>query len=150
MAEQQLDGAQIGAGFQQVNGEGVAQGVRRDRPGDARPLARLAAGGLHGEPRNRLAGPVAREQPGLRMRLFPVVPQDVQQPRREHDVTVLLAFAGLHPDDHAPAVDRAGLQRDRFGNAQSGRIADGQDGALLRCLHRIQKYGDLLRTQHIG
>ena len=31
MTEQQLDGAQIGAGLQQMDGEGVAQGMRRDR-----------------------------------------------------------------------------------------------------------------------
>ena len=31
MAEQQLDGAQIGAGFQQMDGEGVAKRMRRDR-----------------------------------------------------------------------------------------------------------------------
>ena len=35
MTEQQLDGTQIGAGLQQVNGEGVAQGMRRDRFADA-------------------------------------------------------------------------------------------------------------------
>jgi hypothetical protein len=81
MTEQQLDGAQIGAGFQQMNGEGVAQGVRCDRPDDARPLSRLPAGELHGEPRNRLAGPIARKQPDLRMRLFPILPQSVQEPR---------------------------------------------------------------------
>ena len=35
MAEQQLDGTQVGAGFQQVNGERVAQGMRATRLVDA-------------------------------------------------------------------------------------------------------------------
>ena len=38
MTEQQLDGAQIGTGLQQMDGEGVTQGMRRDRLGDVRSL----------------------------------------------------------------------------------------------------------------
>ena len=41
MAEQQLDGAQVSAGFEQVDGKGMAQRVRGDRLGDASPAPRL-------------------------------------------------------------------------------------------------------------
>ena len=34
MPEQQLDGAHVSAGFEQVDGKGVTQGVGRDRLGD--------------------------------------------------------------------------------------------------------------------
>ena len=49
MAEQQLDGAQIGAGFQQVNREGVAQRMRRDRLADAALRPDLPAGAIDGQ-----------------------------------------------------------------------------------------------------
>ena len=42
MAEQQLNGAQIGAGFEQVSGEAVAQGVGVDVLAEAGALARPA------------------------------------------------------------------------------------------------------------
>ena len=35
MAKQQLNGAHVGAGFQQMDREGVAHGMRRDRFGNA-------------------------------------------------------------------------------------------------------------------
>jgi hypothetical protein len=44
MAKQQLDGAQVRAGFEQVDGKGVAQRVRGDRLGEpARRRAFLQA-----------------------------------------------------------------------------------------------------------
>ena len=62
MAKQQLDGAQVRAGLEQVDGKGMAQRVRGDRLGDAGPAARLFAGVLHGEGRDRLIGDVAGKQ----------------------------------------------------------------------------------------
>src|SRR3712207_8282257 len=44
VAEQQLDGAHVGAGLQQVDREGVAQRMRGDRLGQAGQAVRLAAG----------------------------------------------------------------------------------------------------------
>src|ERR1700747_1696498 len=43
MAEQQLNAPNVGALFQQVNGESVAQGMRSDRFGDLANTARLLA-----------------------------------------------------------------------------------------------------------
>ena len=43
MAEQFLDGAQIGAGAQQMRGEGMAQRMRRRRVGQAERGARARA-----------------------------------------------------------------------------------------------------------
>ena len=43
MSEQNLDGAQVGAGLQQVGGEAVAQGVGGDVLGDPRVAGRLPA-----------------------------------------------------------------------------------------------------------
>src|ERR1700689_815635 len=63
MAEQDLNGAEIHARFQQVRGESVPQGVRMDRFADAR-----GSSGLLAHPENRwgadgLTGLVAGKQP---------------------------------------------------------------------------------------
>ena len=73
VAEQQLDGAQIGAGLQQVDGEGMAQGVRRDRLADVALEPCRSAGDLDGAWRDRLAGQIAGKQPLLRPGRAPVV-----------------------------------------------------------------------------
>ncbi len=67
MAKQQLDGAQVRAGFEQMDGKGMAQRVRGDRLGDAGPAPRLFAGVLHGEGRDRLIGDVAGKREILRV-----------------------------------------------------------------------------------
>jgi hypothetical protein len=46
VAEQALDGEEVDAGFQQVRGVVVPQGVQADLPGEAGPLHRLVAGPL--------------------------------------------------------------------------------------------------------
>ena len=65
MSEQQLDGAQVGAGLEQMDGESMAQRVRCDRPVDAGPAPNDPAGILHGRWRDRLAGQIAWEQPSF-------------------------------------------------------------------------------------
>jgi hypothetical protein len=89
MSEQQLDGAQVRAGFEQVDGKGMAQRVRGDRLGDVCPTPRFLTGGLHGEGRDRLIRDVAGKQEILRanraeilrMDGTPISPENVQQPR---------------------------------------------------------------------
>lgn len=59
MTEQQLDGAHIGARFQQVSGEGVTQRMGRDRLGDAAGTVRFVTGLLDGASRDRLTRNIA-------------------------------------------------------------------------------------------
>ena len=148
MAEQQLNGAQVSAGFEQVDGKGMAQRVRGDRLGDASPAPRLFTGVLHGEGRDRLIGDVAGEQEILRVDGVPISPENVQQPRREHHVAILPPLALLHADDHPLAIDRRWRQADRFGDTQAGRVADGQDGAMLPAVDGVEEPGDLVLAEH--
>src|SRR4051794_2982962 len=93
MTEQDLDGPQVGAGLEQMGGEAVPQGMDDDpflQPGDLSGLvARLAyaAGGdrpVGGGPGEEdVAGPSG----------LPVGAEDLQQPRGEHDVAILLPLA---------------------------------------------------------
>jgi hypothetical protein len=150
MAEQQLDGAQIGAGFQQMDGKGMAQGVRRDGPADAAFAPCRSAGDLDGAWCDRLAGKVAGKPPLLRPGGAPVVSQDVQQPGREHHVAVLPPFALRHADDHAVAVDGSRRQADGFGNPQAGRVAHGQDDAVLQRRDAVEEAENLVAVQYDG
>ena len=141
MAKQQLDGAQIGAGLEQMDGKGVAQGVRRDRLGDVGLEPHGSAGVLHGGGGDRLTGQIAGEQPLLRPNGAVVVSEDVQQLGREHHVAVLPPLALLDADGHALAVDRGRRQADRLGNPQTRRVADGQDHAVLEALDSVEESG---------
>ena len=62
MAQEQLNGAQVGARFEQVNRKGMAQRVRADGLGDAGPNARCAAGMLNGV-RGNWSAEIPGEQP---------------------------------------------------------------------------------------
>ena len=73
MPEQQLDGAQIGAGLQQMHGEGMAQGMWPDRLADLALQPHLPAGAVDCECGDRPAGPVTREQPLSGMGTLPII-----------------------------------------------------------------------------
>ena len=116
MAKEQLNSAQIGARFEEVNREGMAQRMRADGFGDAATTARLSAGMLNGVRGDRSAE-IPGEEPLLRPPNPPIVTQRVEQFRREHDVAVLVALALGHPDHHPLVVERAGLQANGLGDA---------------------------------
>ena len=59
VAEQQLDGPDIRAGFQQMNRESVAQRMGSNRLADAREPPSLLAGQFDGTSVDRLAGHIA-------------------------------------------------------------------------------------------
>jgi len=150
MAQQQLDSAQIGAGLQQVNGEGVAQRMRRDWLADPAPLPHLLAGVTDGARRDRLVGRLTREQPLPGARAPPIVPEHVEELGRQHDIAVFAPFALLDPDDHTLAVDRGGGEADGFGNPQTGCVTDGQNHAMLQIVYGAQQTCDLNLAQHDG
>ena len=117
MAEQQLDGTQVGAGFQQMNRERVAQRMRGNRFVDAAQQPYLTAGPVDGERRDRLAGFAAGKQPLSGTGTLPVVPEYIEELGRQHDIAVCAAFALLNPNDHAFAVDRGGFETNGFRNS---------------------------------
>ena len=151
MAEQQLNGAHVGAGFQQMDRECVAQRMRRDRLGDAgsadapfgRPAstASLVIGFSGRSPGNSHSSGSHGAPP---------VAQRLQQLGREHDVAVLLALALLDTHHHALAVDLAGLQANGLGDAQAGGVAGGQDRPVLEALDATKKMQHLLGAEDDG
>ena len=152
MAEQQLDGADVDAGLEQVHGEGVPQRVWRERLGDAGPAQGCAAGPVDGAPADVPSRNAAREEPLAAggPGAAPVVAEGLEQPRREHDVAVLAALALVDAHDHAPAVDVGRPQADGFRDAQAGCVADGQDGVMQDARHAVEELQDFLGTGDDG
>src|SRR5215831_9866832 len=98
MAEQKLNGPDIGARFKQMDGERVTQAMWRDRLGKAGKLMRSLACVFDGVSRDRLTRLAAREQPLLGPLGLIVVAQDHQQLRRQHHVAILSAFTLHHAE----------------------------------------------------
>src|ERR1700745_3476338 len=126
VAEQDLDGAQIGAGFKQVCRETMAQSVRMDVPVlKAGPFRGNLAGSpedLGGDRVTCRVPAVTGKEPllGLAPEAAPISSQRFEQLRTEHDVAVLGALAV------------ADLQVGRFGAACAGGIERHEQDAMKR------------------
>src|SRR3974390_954257 len=97
----------------------VTQGMRRDRLGEASASMRFLACVFDRLSADRVTWKAAREQPFLWMRGAPIAAQDVEQLRRQHDVTILAAFALLDANHHSSAVDSCRLEANGFRDTQS-------------------------------
>ena len=86
----------------------------------------------------------------LRPGRFPIGAKDCQQPRREHDVTVLAALALADADDHALAVDVVDVQLGDLGDPQAGGISGHEDGTVLDISDGRKEPSHLVRTEDDG
>src|SRR5215472_14584678 len=134
-----LDDADIDVLLEQVGGEAMPQGVQRDALVDLRHLGSGVAGSIELARGHRLRRIAAREQPALLPRRLPPGAQQVEQTRRQHDGTVLAAFALLDADDHALAVDVGDLERDHLGGAQAGAVGHAQRCLVLQPRRGIEQ-----------
>ncbi len=147
MPEQQLDGAQVRAVLEQVARKCVSERVRRDRFGEPAAFGSQFAGIPDAIPRDVRTRDHARKHPrGGSCRAVPIT-QDHQELIGEHDVAILLSLALYHTDSHALTVDVGGPERDRFRDAQSRRVANGEDRARLATGHAAQELPYLFGTQ---
>ena len=147
MSQQELNGAQVGPGFEQVGCKTVPKRMGRDRFDNAATLMRLLARMLYRRLADMPADLIAREEPLLGPGYWPPVTQDLQQLWRKHNIAVFLPFALFDSNDHSLAVDIGDFQADSLRNAQPSRITGRQDGAMLDALYAAQELQDLLRTQ---
>src|ERR1700677_802499 len=154
MAEQDLNGAQVGAGFKKMCGEAMTQSVRMDAP---MLKARTFSSDLAGSPED-LGGDgipcrvpaVAGKQPLLRLapETSPVDAKLLQQLRAEHDIAVLAALALSAMDHHPLAVDVADLQVGRFRAACSGGIHRHQQDAMKRRIGSLNESRHFFLAEH--
>src|SRR4051812_18743803 len=142
-----LDNADVGAGFEQMSSEAVAQGVDGDRLIELGCCPRGAAGGLQYARIERPAVVLAGKEPMCRPCFPPVGAQYDEEMRRQHDIAVAAALALINPDQHATAVDIGEFQTHYFRYAQPGRIGGHQRGAMLEVRHGREKLHHLLGTQ---
>ena len=116
--------------LEQVGGEAVPQGVRRDALGNPGGLRRGVDGAHELTGRHRVDRVLARKQPCLRPRRVPPFAQQFEQLRREHDVAVPLPLALLDPKRHALAVNVGHLQVRDLGHPQARAIGDAERGLV--------------------
>ena len=147
VTEQQLNGAQIGTGFEQMDGKGVAQRMRCDGLGESGESMGLLTCVLDRLSRDRVVGLTAREQPLLRVHSFPVATQDIQQLRREHDVAIFTTFALLDADHHPAAVDSGRFQANRLRDPQAGSVTGGEDHPMFAGIDAFEEVDDFFRAQ---
>ena len=148
VAEQRLDHADVELAFQQMGRKAVPQGVKR--------RAGLDLGGLGGEMkdavelarRQRVDCRTAGEQPALRSRRLPPLPQHIEQIRRQHHVAILAALPLVDADHHLGAVDVADLERHHLGGAQAAAVGKAQQQPVLEAGSGVEQAPDLLGAEH--
>jgi hypothetical protein len=149
MTQQHLDGAQVGASFEQMTGKAVSKGMGMD-------VLVCETGAFGGRLTRRpedLGGDriacsvpsIAGKQPVSRLapKPAPVDTQFVEQLRARHDIAVLASFAFPYMDDHPLAVDVADLQTGRFCAPRAGGIKRHQQDAVKGECCRVNQTRDL-------
>ena len=105
MAQQDLNGSQVGAGLEQVGSETEAQGMHAEAFAQARSGQRLLADLLDRPRTDRLVGLASGEEVRLGSLDLPILAEDLQEPRGEHQVSIPVPLGLTDVDDHACAVD---------------------------------------------
>src|SRR3954470_344579 len=152
--EQHLDHADVDVLLQQVGRKAVAQRVRRDPLGDPGPVSGGMDRAVELTRGERVERVLSGEQPDLGPGDPPPVPQQLEQLRREHRKAIPASLALLDPEQHAPGIDVADLERYDLGDAQARAIGGTQGSLVLRpgrgpkkapALFEPQADGDLAR-----
>jgi len=150
VTRQKLDFAEVGSGFEQMDGVGVAQGVRARPFLQTSPLAGVGHGLADGIPAQRFAGRLPGKQPVPRSHLPPITAQQFQQLRRQLDVAVLPPLALLDPNHHALAVDIGGAQMNGLTHARPGTVHRAEDDVVRKGRSGLQQPQDLFRAENHG
>lgn len=130
VAEEGLDVAEVGAGFEEVGGEAVAEGVDGDALFDLGFLESVFEDGLDAAVGIGLAG-LAFEEVFLGFVLLDVAAEEVEGFGGEKGVAVFFAFGLGDADLHAFGVYVGLFQGDGFADAEAGGVDGGEDGAVF-------------------
>ena len=153
MTEQDLNGPQIGAGFQQVSRKAMSERVHSDVLVQPRGETRRLAGFIHRLVGERPTVDISWEEPGAGLVdlaapvSFPVFPEQSQQPRREHDVAILGPLGLTDANDHALAIDVVDAQGQDLGDSKAGGVGGHEDGPMAKAGDRLEEASDLLEAQ---
>src|SRR3954462_14538737 len=103
-----------------------------DRFADPALRPHLPTGPVDGERGDRSVRALTRKQPRAWAGTLPIIPEQLEQSRRQHDIAVFAALTLLDPDDHPLAVDGRRCEADGFGDPQTSCVADGQSHAVFQ------------------
>ena len=132
MPEQGLDDAGIGAAFEEMSGEAMAERMRGDPFAEAAAGPGIAAGSLHGAGGEMEVRTPGGKEPGTGGAVDAKVgTENFQEAGGEHGVTVFASLAVIDADEHALAIDAGELEGDGFGDAEAGSVAGEEDGAVF-------------------
>jgi hypothetical protein len=138
----------VDALFEQMRGEAVPQGVRRNALADARQVLGGGDGAVELARRHRVDRVLAGEEPDLRPRRLPPLAQEFGQPRRQHHRAVPLPLALLDPERHALPVDVGHLQVRDLGHPKARAVGDAERGLVLEARRGFEEARRFLRAQH--
>src|SRR6202167_975670 len=152
VAHQQLNGAQVGTGFEQMGREAMAQRVGMNLPGQSCALGCYTAGVPDGLIRDGLIDTALACSAGKEVspRLFPtpITAQLLEQLRGKWYIPVARTLALADVDHHALAVNVLDLDPCCLGSAYSGRIEQHKDHAVQAVRCGIDQPHDLLLAEH--
>ena len=132
MTEQELDGAQVHPGFQEMRSKAVPQGMDAFAMGDTSGALGVGVELLGGSDRHGLGGVCAGKEPRCRAVEFPVGPQCGEETSRQEGGAVLAAFALIDTDQHAVTFDVGALQAHDFTDAQARGRGGHEQGPIPR------------------
>src|SRR5262245_33031884 len=89
----------------------------------------------------------SREEPGTWFIPLPILPEEGEEPRGEHDIPILLAFPLLDAEHHAGTVDISDLEVTEFGDPQTGGIEGGEHGSAFEMARGAEQRRDFGLTQ---
>src|SRR3984893_2083598 len=158
MTQKRLDDSNIGAAFEQMGRETVAQSVQTHPLPDAGPIGRLVEQPVELAGGHWLARLAARKEPAfLKGRCvwieprtsLPPLSQEIDHLRRQHDIAILATLGLLDANDLLRAIDMFDLQPDHFAGSQAAAIAKTERDAGLEARGNSQHATRLVWTHHL-
>ena len=150
MSEQHLNGPNIGASFEQVGREAMAQGVNGDVLVQTSGVSCLHTDPVHRPDGDRLPRNLSGKEPVSRPGDLPVFAEQGQQSWREHHIAILAPLALTNAKNHSLAVDVLDAQGNDLRDPQACGIGGHEDGAVLDTDDGRKEPGHFLETEHDG
>jgi hypothetical protein len=150
MAQEQWQTAEIHPSFEQVGRKRVPQQVGTNGVRYLRQCARMAAHTADTVVRDRDCERPAWEEPHGGLILCPGAAEELEEPGRQHDEAIALAFGLADADHHAWALDIRDLEGAQFGHPQARARESGTHGTMCQSAWGGEQRRDVRSTQHRG
>jgi len=150
VTQQELNSYEVGASFQKMRGEAVAQDMGPYMFGQTSFDAGSGTGLPDRRPAKRPTRPPFFEDPGLRASLLPVPPELEKKLGGKRHAAILVALALSNSDHHAASVDVLGEKVQPLSETQPGRVESEQERPVSRVVNGIEEGTDFAGAQNDG